>query len=388
MMSLEGIRVLDLARGGPGCYCSMLMGDLGADVTMVEVPVGASRGLKKNVDEKERVFWPLNRNKKSIALNLKLPAAKDAFLKLAKDVDVVIDAFRPGVLDRLGIGYEQVRKLNKRVIYCAFTSYGQYGPYSNLPGHDINFISLGGALGLIRRNGEPPVLPPNIIGDFAGGGLFGAFAIMVAIVAREKTGSGQYIDMSVTDGVTSLLTMPAAPMFAPGVVLAGDGVLQGKTPAYNIYECADGKFIAFGTGEPQFWKQLCEVLKCEQYIGQEANKAMRDEIISYLRKKLKEKTRDQWFEIMRHKEIGVAPVLDLNEVFEDQHMKARGMLLEFKHPEYGTIRQVGIAPKFSDTPGSVRSLGPKFGENTDEMLKSVGYSAAQIAEMRTSGAIA
>ncbi len=388
MMSLEGIRVLDLARGGPGPFCSMLMGDLGAEVTMVEVPPGASRGLTKNIDESERVHWPLNRNKRSIAMNMKHEAARDAFLKLAQNTDVIIDGFRPGVVDRLGIGYEQVRKLNERIIYCAFTSYGQYGPYSDLPGHDINFIALGGALGLIRREGEPPVLPPNIIGDFAGGGLFGAFAILAAIIGREKTGKGQYIDMSVTDGVTSLLTMPAAPMFAPGIVRAGGGILQGKTPHYNIYECADGKFIALGTGEPQFWKQLCELLGFEQYTNEGFNEEKWEEMISAFRTKLKEKTRDQWFEEMRQREIGVAPVLELDEVFEDQHMRARDMLLEFNHSEFGLVRQVGIAPKFSDMPGSVRSLGPKFAEHTDEMLRAVGYTAEQIAGMRAAGAIA
>ncbi|MCI0820129.1 MAG: CoA transferase, partial [Chloroflexi bacterium] len=193
MMPLEGIRVLDMSGLAPGPYCTMLLGDLGADVIVVEATPGAGRRMDMGASARTRAFDPLRRNKRSIGLNLKEASAQEAFLKLAEGADVVIEGYRPGVVKRLGVDYETVSKRNPRIVYCSLSGYGQTGPYSNLVGHDINYISLGGALGAIGWPGQPPAIPLNVIADFAGGGLYAAFAIVTAIVAREKTGRGQCI---------------------------------------------------------------------------------------------------------------------------------------------------------------------------------------------------
>ena len=190
MMPLEGIRVLDLTRQAPGPYCTMLLGDLGADVVIVEEAPGAGRRMEMGMSERTQAFWALNRNKRSVGLNLKESRAQGAFLKMAEKADIVIEGFRPGVVKRLGVDYDAVSARNPRIIYCSLSGYGQSGPYAGLVGHDINYISIGGALGMIGTPGSPPAIPMNIIADFAGGGLFAAFAIAVALLARERTGRG------------------------------------------------------------------------------------------------------------------------------------------------------------------------------------------------------
>ncbi|KPK47170.1 MAG: hypothetical protein AMJ77_03945, partial [Dehalococcoidia bacterium SM23_28_2] len=210
MLALEGIRVLDLSRLAPGPYCSMLLADLGADVVLVEEPAGAGgrsaeqaarRLLERDVSERAMAFDALRRNKRSIALDLKNEAARQVFYRLAETADVVLEGFRPGVMKRLGVDYDTLSGINHRIVYCSLSGYGQDGPYAGLVGHDINYIAIGGALGMIGWPDTPPAIPMNIIADFAGGGLYAAFAILAAIVARERTGNGQYIDMAMTDGV-------------------------------------------------------------------------------------------------------------------------------------------------------------------------------------------
>jgi len=386
MMPLEGIRVLDLTRQAPGPYCTMLLGDLGADVIVVEEPPGAGRRMEMGMSERAQAFWALSRNKRSVALNLKEPRAQEAFLRLAEKADVVIEGFRPGVVKRLGVDYETVKGRNERIVYCSLSGYGQTGPYAGLVGNDINYISIGGALGAIGWPGTPPAIPLNLIADFAGGGLYAAFAILAAIIAREKTGRGQYVDMAMSDGVTSLLASTVSMYFSSGMVpKPGVEFLNGGIPPYCVYETSDGKWLSIGCLEPWFWAELCKALDCEHYVPHQQNREKFAEIFEFMRGRFKEKTRDEWFEELRQRDICVGPVYGIDEVFDDPHVQARGMIAELQHPEFGTVRQVGVGPKFSDTPGAVRSTSPKRGAHTDDLLREAGFSAGEIDEMKVAG---
>ncbi|HEV8575047.1 MAG TPA: CaiB/BaiF CoA-transferase family protein [Dehalococcoidia bacterium] len=386
MMPLDGIRILDLTRQAPGPYCTMLLGDLGADVIIVEEAPGAGRRMEMGMSERTQAFWALNRNKRSIGLNLKDPRAQEAFLKLAEYADVVIEGFRPGVVRRLGVDYDAVSARNPRLIYCSLSGYGQSGPYAGLVGHDINYISIGGALGMIGTAGSPPAIPMNIIADFAGGGLYAAFSILAAVIARENTGRGQYVDIAMSDGVTSLLAFPASQYFAAGMVpKPGVEMLNGGAPYYAVYEAKDGKWLSIGCIEPWFWSELCKALDCEDYIPHQMNRDKHPEIFEALRTKFNEKTRDEWFEELRHHDICVGPVYSLDEVFDDPHVQARGMVTEVQHAEFGPVKQVGVGPKLSDTPGSVRTTAPRRGEHTSALLREAGYSDAEIEEMKAGG---
>jgi hypothetical protein len=246
------------------------------------------------------------------------PKAQEAFMRLAEKADVVVEGYRPGVVKRLGVDYEAVSKRNPRIVYCSLSGFGQTGPYSNLVGHDINYISVGGALGAIGWPDTPPAIPLNVIADFAGGGLYAAFAILAAIVAREKTGRGQYVDMAMSDGVTSLLAMSVSQYFGGGLVpKPGADFLNGGLPCYNVFECSDGKWLSIGSLEPWFWKETCEQLGVEQFIPNQNNREMFPEMFETMRKRFKEKTRDEWFEQLRQHDICVGPVYSLDEALED-----------------------------------------------------------------------
>jgi crotonobetainyl-CoA:carnitine CoA-transferase CaiB-like acyl-CoA transferase len=365
----------------------MLLGDLGADVILIEATPGAGRRMDVGGEGRTLAYNPLRRNKRSVGLNLKDPAAQEAFLRMAEGADVVVEGFRPGVVKRLGVDYEAVSKRNPRIVYCSLSGYGQTGPYANLVGHDINYISVGGALGAIGWPGTPPAIPLNVIADFAGGGLYSAFAILAAIVAREKTGRGQYIDMAMSDGVTSLLAMATGQFFSAGhVPKPGVDFLNGGIPAYHVYECADEKWLSIGSLEPWFWAETCKAMGCEEYIPHQNNREKFPEIFEFLRGRFKERTRDEWFEELRQRDICVAPVYSLDETFSDPHVLAREMVIEVDHPEFGKVRQVGIGPKFSETPGGVRATGPERGRDTDEVLREAGCTDDELKAMRASGA--
>jgi crotonobetainyl-CoA:carnitine CoA-transferase CaiB-like acyl-CoA transferase len=396
MLALEGIRVLDLSRLAPGPYCSMLLADMGADVLLVEEPLGtgdapgraARRLLERDVSERAMVFNALSRNKRSIALNLKNEAARRVFHKLIARADVVLEGFRPGVVKRLGADYGTVSRINPRIVYCSLSGYGQSGPYAGLVGHDINYISIAGALGMIGWPGMPPAIPLNVIADFAGGGLYSAFAILAAIIARERAGRGQYVDMAMTDGVLSLLAGAVSQYFASGVApRPGQSFLNGGVPFYCVYETSDGQWLSIGCLEPAFWEALCRALGREDFIPYQMNADKHAEMFAYFRQEFKTRTRDEWFEYLRQFDICVGPVYGLEEVFHDPQVRARDMVVELEHPTVGKVQQVGVGAKLSETPGSVRSLAPRRGQHTEEVLLDLGYSRRQIEELRADGAV-
>ena len=258
MSALEGIKVVDLSRLAPGPYASMLLGDLGADVLMVEAPPGTVQGSagdpgSQEAQDRRRAFNPLSRNKRSITVNLKSEEGRAIVHDLAKDADVFLEGFRPGVTDRLGVGYQTIAEINPRIVYASLSGYGQTGPYVDMVGHDINYISVGGALAMIGREGQPLSIPQNVIADFAGGGLMTAFAITSALLSRQNTGQGQYLDMSMSDNVLYLLASQSGGVLGGGSSpVPGMPGLGGGSPHYNVYECADGKYISLGSLEPRF----------------------------------------------------------------------------------------------------------------------------------------
>ncbi len=388
MMALDDIRILDLSRLAPGPFCTMLLGDLGADVLLIEPPPNKSGGGLSATPGRE-AYNAVGRNKRSIVLNLREDDAREVFYKLVESADVVLEGFRPGVVKRLQVDYETLREKNERLVYCSLSGYGQTGPYSGLVGHDINYISIGGALGMIGWPGQPPAIPLNIIADFAGGGLHAAYAILAALHARDRSGRGQFVDIAMSDGVMYLLAQTISGYFASGRAPgAGDTILNGAAPNYNSYECSDGGWISIGSLEPHFWANLCRVMDCEEFIPHEFDGTKREEIFAAFRERFKTKTRDEWFELLQQTDICAAPVYSLDEALEDPHNLARGMVIEVDHPEAGRVRQVGIGTKLSETPGSVRLPAPSPGQHTDDVLASLGYDADRVSALRESGAVA
>jgi crotonobetainyl-CoA:carnitine CoA-transferase CaiB-like acyl-CoA transferase len=392
VMALEGIKVLDLSRLAPGPYCSMLLADFGAEVTLVEAVPGVSAKLgagPRNTENAQRAaaFNALGRGKKSIALNLKEPAAREIFYTMVKDADVVLEGFRPGVVKRLGVDYASLAKINPRVIYCSLSGFGQTGPYSNLVGHDINYIATGGALGVTGWPGQPPSIPINLLADFAGGGLMAAFAICVAIIARERTGRGQEVDIGMSDGVLSLMTSAFIGFFGQGqAVRPGSFMLNGAAPFYNVYETKDGRWFSLGSIEAHFYEALCTVLGLEELKGEQFNQARWPEFREKIAATMKTKTAEEWMALLSQYDICAATVLEMENVVTNEHNVARKMVVELDSP-VGKVQQIGVGPKLSDTPGQPRTTAPTVGQHTDEILAALGYDREKIAGLRQSGAV-
>ena len=402
MLALEGIKILDLVGLAPGAFCTMLLGDLGAEVLKVEAPTPAElSGLgpspKGEERRKEAAYFAPNRNKKSIGLNLRSEEGRQIFYRLAQQADVIVEGYRPGVVKRLGVDYATIDKLNPKVIYCSLSGYGQDGPYRTFSGHDINYISLAGVLGLIGTSEGLPVIPLNLVADFAGAPLYGAIGILAALMARNKTGKGQYVDIAYTDGCISMITWFISSYFLNGIVpKRGEMWLHGAYPYYGVYQTKDGGYITIGCLETHFWENLCHLLGREDYIPYhftlehslyKPEDKKWEEIHSYLKQTFLTKTRDEWFELLTQKDIPAGKVHTLDEVFTDPQVLHRQMVIEVEHPTLGKVKQVGIAPKLSGTPGKVRSLSPLLGEHTEEILLGLGYGRGEIESLRREGAV-
>ena len=389
MMPLDDVRILDLSRLAPGPFCSMLLADLGADVLVIEPPPDSKAGQGPNLGRGVEAYNALGRNKRSMILNLRDDDARAVFYTLVESADVVLEGFRPGVVQRLKVDYETLREKNPRLVYCSLSGYGQTGPYAGMVGHDINYISIGGALGMIGWPDQPPAIPMNVIADFAAGGLHAAYGILAALHARERTGRGQFVDIAMSDGVLYLLASAVSGYYATGrAPQAGATVLNGSVPHYNVYQCGDGGWISLGSLEPHFWANLCRAMGREEFIAHQYDAEKRDEIFAHFRQQFKTKTRDEWFEILKQTDICAAPVYSLGEALNDPHNLARNMVVEVEHPAVGKVKQVGIATKLSDTPGAVRAPAPAPGQHTDEVLASLGFDAEQISALRDRGAVA
>jgi crotonobetainyl-CoA:carnitine CoA-transferase CaiB-like acyl-CoA transferase len=402
MSALEGVRILDLSRVVPGTFCTMLLGDLGAHVLKIEAPatsefLDASTSPLDASSRRRAAYYAPNRNKKSMVLNLKTEAGQGIFHRLSQRADVIVEGFRPGVAQRLGIDYQTVSRLNGRIIYCSLSGYGQEGPYRLFPGHDINYISLAGVLGVIGPGDGHPVVPLNLVADLAGAALYGALGIVAALVARNSTGRGQYVDVAYLDGAVSLMTWLSCGYFLDGLVLKrGESWLHGAYPYYAVYEAKDGQYISIGCLEPHFWENLCHLLGKEEFMPyhfaldhtfHKPEGEKWSEIRAFLKQVFLTKTRDEWFALLIQNDIPAGKVYAPHEVFCDPQVLHRQMVVEVEDPALGRIRQVGITPKLSDTPGRIRSLSPLPGENTDETLRELGYRQEEIESLRKAGVV-
>jgi len=368
--ALEGITVIDLSRLLPGPYCSMILADHGARVIAVESRQFLADGL----------FIPaINRNKEHISLNLKTQEGQQIFFKLVERADVVLEGFRPGVVKRLGVDYKSVRKVNPQIIYCAITGYGQNGPFRDRVGHDVNYLSFAGVLNLIGEAGRPPSIPGIQIADIAAGGTNAALGILLALFNREKTGQGQYIDISMTDGMVAFLPMALHfQQLAGEAPERGDAILSHRYACYNTYETADGRYLSIGAVENRFWKRLCDHLGVEEYADLQYDESRREEILDFMRSTFKRKTLDEWDTELGHLEICWGRVQTLSEVLDDPLFREREMILDLQGKTGETQPAIGVPVKLSATPGSIRSRAVDFGESTAPILKELGYSESEI----------
>jgi crotonobetainyl-CoA:carnitine CoA-transferase CaiB-like acyl-CoA transferase len=334
-------------------------------------------------------FLLLNRNKRSITLDLKLPTAKEAFLKLVETADVVLEGYRPGVMDRLGVGYEALSKVHPGIIFCAISGYGQDGPKRLTPGHDLNYLAEAGALQLFGTPGKPPIVPGLSIADVGGGSLMATTGIMAALLSRARTGKGQFVDISMFDGSMSWLSLHSPDYLFAGIEpRGGERQFIGQAPCYNVYRCADGKDVALGVIEEQFWTRFCDAVNMPELKGEQwPVGAAADAQKATLAALFASDTRDNWVERLAPADIPFGPVLSMAEAFTEPHAQHRQMLQHIDHPREGRIPQLGHPIKFSETPCEIRTAPPLLGEHSAEVLAEVGYATSDIAELRAAGAV-
>jgi len=383
--------MLDLSRLLPGPYCSLFLADLGMEVLKVEdLEMGDyMRRMGPIRKQDSAYFLTVNRNKKSMTLNLKVKEGREIFFKLIHSYDIVLESFRPGVMDRLGIGYRELKEHNPRVILCSLSGYGQDGPYRDRSGHDINYIGLGGVLELIGDKNDTPVIPGVQIADLGAGGMMAAIAILAAVVHREKTGEGQYLDVSMLDGVISWLSMHAGKYFMDGELPErGDMLLTGRYACYHVYKTKDGRYMSLGALEPKFWKNFCEAIGQEELIlKQYIEGEERLRLIEEIQRLFKTRTQRDWVEFFKNADACCEPILNLGEVFHHPHVLHRQMVKELEHPVEGKFQSVGNPIKSSQFPVEINTPPPKWGEHTVEVLGAIGYSENEIQHFKELKAI-
>ena len=376
MGPLKGIKIIEMAGIGPGPFCGMVLADLGAEVIRVDRASAKGTGSRQEAS---------NRGKKSIAVDLKSKEGVEIVLKLVQESDAIFEGFRPGVMERLGLGPEECMELNESLVYGRMTGWGQDGPLANAAGHDINYISLSGALAAIGRPGSPPVPPLNLIGDFGGGGMLLALGLVSALLESKQSGKGQVVDAAMTDGsallMTMIYTMQSSGFWKDSM---GSNMLDGGAHFYDTYECSDGKFISLGSIEPQFYKLLCDLAGFDNNLSSdqmsrddwpEKKKAVKEIILT--------KTREEWCQIMEGTDVCFAPVLNMEEAPNHPHNKARQTFIELEG-----ATQPAPAPRFSRTNPEVQSSPSLVGEHTDEILQSLNLGADEIEKLKTSGSVA
>jgi crotonobetainyl-CoA:carnitine CoA-transferase CaiB-like acyl-CoA transferase len=395
-LPLEGVRVLDLSRLLPGGFCSLLLADFGADVLKVEDTgmgdyVRWAAPYYEGVEDSARsaLFLSLNRGKRSMRLNLKTDGGREVLLRAVAEADVVLESFRPGVLDRLGVGYEAMRAVNPRIVYCAISGYGQDGPLRDRSGHDMNYLGLVGLLGLTGDRDGPPTQAAGQIADLGGGALMAAFGILAALRERDVSGEGQLVDVSMADGALSWLAMVAARALAEGVTPQRGGLeLAGSLVCYRPYEASDG-WVTLGALEPKFWAAWCRGVEREDLIAKQFE-APGSDTHAEVQAIFAGRTRDEWTTFASEHDCCLEPVLDLDEALDSELVRAREMVVELDQPgATQPVRLLGVPVKLSRTPGDAnRAPGPGLGEHTHAVLAELGYGADQIAAMEADGAIA
>ena len=376
MGPLKGLKIIEMAGIGPGPFCGMVLADLGAEVIRVDRASAIGTGSKQEAS---------NRGKKSIAVDLKSEEGAEVVLKLVETADAIFEGFRPGVMERLGLGPDVCFERNERIVFGRMTGWGQEGPLAKAAGHDINYISLTGALAAIGRPGSPPVPPLNLIGDFGGGGMLLALGLVAALLESKESKKGQVVDAAMTDGSALLMTMIYS-MQSSGMwkTSMGSNLLDGGSHFYDTYECKDGKFISLGSIEPQFYALLCQIAELDESIfGEQMSRDLWPEQKEAIKKIFLDKTRDEWCELMEGTDVCFAPVLDMSEAPKHPHNIERKTFIDLEG-----VTQPAPAPRFSRTEPEVASSPSIVGEHTDEILTSIGLSDEDINTLKTSGAVA
>lgn len=380
MGPLSGVRIIELAGIGPGPFCAMMLADMGADVIRVD-RAGSVRGGDPNTPPAD----VMNRGRRSIGVDLKSPEGVETVMRLVESADALMEGFRPGVTERLGIGPDACLARNPALVYGRMTGWGQEGPYAHAAGHDINYISLAGALDSYGRKGQAPVPPINMVGDFGGGGMYLAFGMVCAILEARGSGQGQVVDAAMVDGAASLMSFIHG-FRAMGVWNdeRGTNMLDTGSHFYDVYETSDGKYVSIGSIEPQFYAELREKLELtDPKWDQQMSRAVWPELKDELAAIFKTRTRDEWCDLMEHTDICFAPVLSLAEAPQHPHNVHRGTFIE-----YEGITQPRPAPRFSRTDSEIQRPPAHAGQHTDEVLADYGFAADEIASLRDAGAVA
>ncbi len=397
-LPLEGKVILDLSRMLPGPYCTMMLSDLGAEVIRIEDPNypygNPPPFFQKDHYRESALNSILMRNKKSITLNLKKKKAREIFYELVKQADVVLDTFRPKIMNKLKIDYNTLASINPSIICCSLTGYGQYGPYEQIAGHDLNYIGISGILDLTRERKvykqenqvRHPINPGVQVGDI-GGALVTAIGILGAIIERENNPEkkGQYIDIAMTDAVFSFIPLIAAYHFSKDI---SDriNILHGDFPFYSVYKTKDNKFLSVGIIEIKFWREFCKGLNRDDLISKQfAIGEERKEVFKEIQEEFLKKTQKEWMNIFINLDACVMPVKSFAEAIQDPQIRARNMVVDINHPKLGKIQNIASPIKYSRTPLSIRSTAPKTGQNTKEILGSLGYSAEEIQNFEKEG---
>ena len=367
---LDGIRIVDLCRAGPGQWATAQLADYGADIISIQEPGYASRLVEGGVYVASSVRVN-HRNKRSILLNLKVPEGKKIFYKLIERTDALMESNRPGVAQRLGTDYETLKKINPRIVYCSLSGYGQYGPYSNWPGHDLSYQGIGGML--TKDTNGKPIMPAYSQADL-NASTNGAMALLMGLLYSQRSGKGEYIDLAFSDGAITA---------SPGGVT--DENLRGAHPCYNIYETKDGRYFTLSIREPWFWQRLCQLLGRDDWLAhQKPEGAIKDEMFDVFRETFKSKTLAEWLKILKENDIQFGPVNEtMDQVVNDPHIQAREMVIEVTNPfSSEKMKQVGFTYKFSNNPATLR-FGPNLmGAETLDILSDLGYNQASIDQFK------
>jgi alpha-methylacyl-CoA racemase len=383
---LAGVTVLDLSTVGPGTRCTRILADYGAAVVKVGVPP------KKAALQTQPAFWTYsaNRGMQQVRIDLKDADGRAAFLALVGRADVVVESYRPGVMARLGLGYDELRAANPRIVVCSTSGYGQTGPASQYAGHDLNYLAVGGFLHTSGRRGDGgPPLPGATVADSAAGGMHAALAILAALLRRERTGEGEYLDVSVAEGVLQLSSLYIDQFLATGEKPGpGHDILTGRYACYDTYACRDGRWVAVAAIEPPFYANLCRKLGCEQWLAHQTDDAVQEKIRSDFAAAFRARDRDEWVAELAPADTCVAPVYAISELVEDPQFRARGMFVDAVHPSAGRFRQV--APPLAGMPRSGAPVAVPDGSrtDTDALLAAAGVARDRIEKMRSAGVVA
>ncbi len=383
-LPLEGIKILDLSRLLPGPLCSQLLADLGAEVIKIEEYNGGdyTRWMPPKLKTQCIHFYTVNRNKKSLKLDLRAEKGKEIFKELAKTADVILETFRPGAMDRLGLGYEDIKAINPQIVYCSLTGFGQESPYKNIPGHDINYLSVAGILSTIGTKEGKPVIPGIQIADIAG--TFNAtIAILAALYGKRNNNNGQYIDVALTDSAILFQTLSMGEFTFSGInPQMSNEPLASKYAFYDVYEAKDGKYLAFGNVEDKFWSDFLKAVNREDLMKDMfAGEPRQSEVKAEVAAIVKTKTASDWMELLKDYDVCITPVNNYAEALEDPHIKARELWFTVDDPNEGKMLQLSYPAKFSDYKPGWRTPPPKLGENSEEIVKALGYSDAQVKEL-------